>query len=351
MDAFRSVISFGRVFMRLLTKRSQIWSEMVVDKVLTHNSNNDVVLDEHLAFVPLEEPLVLQLGGSDPFTLRDATKIVHQYGYTDVNLNAGCPSCKVAGVGEFGAALMKKPLVIRDCLEAIAAAAPVRVSLKTRLGVDELDSKEYFSSLLDTVMTSHLPSSCDFSITVHARKAWLKGLSPAQNRTVPPLDYQRAFDVCGSKPGLKWYLNGGINTLEEARTLLTQGPSNMEGVMMGRAAMNDPCVFSNTDVLLYGELQNPQSASTRRTLVDAYCDYIHDKYTMNTDSIVPVGDVFKAVKPLLGVFHGLKGNKSWRSNLDRFARNIELRREYGISGIIEEAMKDIQSDILDSSLV
>ena len=324
---------------------------MVVDKVLTHNTDNQDVLDDHLGFSGMEEPLVLQLGGSDPQTLAQATKVVHQYGYSDVNLNAGCPSCKVAGLGEFGAALIKKPLVIRECLEAMATASPIRVSLKTRLGVDELDSKEYFSSLLDTVLSADLPSSCDFSITVHARKAWLKGLSPAQNRSVPPLDYQRAFDVCGSKSGLKWYLNGGINTLEEAHALLKQAPSNMEGVMMGRAAMNDPCVFANTDVLLYGESENPQSALTRRSLLDAYCDYIHDKYTLPTDSVVSVGDVFKAVKPLLGVFHGLKGNKLWRSNLDKFARDDELRQEYGISGIIQEAMKDIDWDILDSKLV
>jgi len=323
---------------------------MVVDKVLTHNTQNTDVLDDHLAFSCFEEPLTLQLGGSEPETLGHATKIVHQYGYSDVNLNAGCPSCKVAGVGEFGAALMKKPLVIRKCLEAMAAAAPIRVSLKTRLGVDELDSREYFSSFLDTVLASNLPSSCDFSVTVHARKAWLKGLSPAQNRTIPPLDYQRAFDVCGSKSGLKWYLNGGINTLEEAQELLQQAPPNMEGVMMGRAAMNDPCVFANTDVLLYGEDENPQSAYTRRCLLDAYCDYIHDKYTISTDSVVSVGDVFKAVKPLLGVFHGLKGNKSWRSNLDQFSRNESFRREYGISGVIQEAMKDIDIDILDAKI-
>lgn len=339
------------MFIRLLTERSQIWSEMVVDKVLTHNTDNTVVLDEHLSFTSREEPMVLQLGGSDPLTLGRATQIVHQYGYTEVNLNAGCPSCKVAGVGEFGAALMKKPDVVRACLEAMAQAAPMRVSLKTRLGVDELDSKEYFSGFIDKVMQSQLPASSDFSVTVHARKAWLKGLSPAQNRSIPPLDYERAFDVCGSKPGLKWYLNGGINNLTEAKSLLDRAPSNMEGVMMGRAAMNDPCVFANTDVLLYGEVENPQSVYSRRTLLEAYCDYIHDKYTIPTDSITPVGDVFKAVKPLLGVFHGLKGNKSWRSNLDKFARSDDLRREFGVSGIIEEAMKDIDWDVLDSRLV
>jgi tRNA-dihydrouridine synthase A len=325
---------------------------MVVDKVITHNTDNKDVLDEHLMFNRREEPIVLQLGGSDPVTLAKATQIVYQYGYEEVNLNAGCPSCKVAGLGEFGAALIKKPNVISSCLEAMAAAAPIKVSLKTRLGVDDLDSKEYFSSMLDTVLSANLSSTSDFSMVVHARKAWLKGLSPAQNRSVPPLDYQRAFDVCGSKADLKkWYLNGGINTLGEAADLLSKGPSNMEGVMLGRAAMNTPCIFANTDVLLYGEDENPPTAQTRRNLLDSYCEYIHDKYSIPIDSVVTTGQVFQATKPLLGVFHGHKGNRHWRSALDKLSRSEDIRREYGIAGIIEQCIKDIDWEILDAKLV
>jgi len=324
---------------------------MVVDKVLTHNTDNMEVLDEHLEFKKFEEPIVLQLGGSDPETLAKATKIVHQYGYDEVNLNAGCPSCKVAGLGEFGAALIKRPFVIKSCLEAMGAAAPIKVSLKTRLGVDELDSKEYFSSMMDSVLSSNLPTAADFSVVVHARKAWLKGLSPAQNRSVPPLDYERAFDVCGSKQNLRWYLNGGISTLEEAVNLFERAPSNMEGVMMGRAAMNTPCVFANTDVLLYGEDSNPATAYSRRSLLEAYCEYIHDKYVVPDDSVVTTGQIFQAVKPLLGVFHGHKGNRQWRSALDKLSRSEDMRREYGIAGIIEQVMKDIDWEILDAKLV
>ena len=325
---------------------------MVVDKVLTHNTDNKQVLDDHLGFSPFEDPMVLQLGGSDPATLARATRVVYEYGYTEVNLNAGCPSCKVAGLGEFGAALIKNPTLIKECLEAMSLAAPISVSLKTRLGVDELDSTQYFSSLVDTVISPNFPSTTNFSLVVHARKAWLNGLSPAQNRTVPPLDYQRAFDVCGSKPGLKWYLNGGINSLEDAVSIFDQAPANMEGVMMGRAAMNTPCIFANTDTLLYGEDSDPATATTRRNLLEAYCDYLSEKYPVDFDDTgIPVGKAFNAIKPIIGVFHGMKNNKHrWRANLDHMSRSAVNRRELGIAGIIQEACKDVDQDFLDMKL-
>ena len=325
---------------------------MVVDQILNHNADNQAVLADHLGFYPREKPLVLQLGGSNPDILAKATRIAYDYGYTDeINLNAGCPSCRVAGKGEFGAALMKKPDVIKKCLEAMAQAAPVSISLKTRLGVDDLDSREFFNSFVDEILSTPLPASANFSLVVHARKAWLKGLSPAQNRTIPPLYYERAFDVCGKKEGLRWYLNGGIETLEQAASLLNRAPPNMEGVMMGRAAMNTPCEFANTDVLLYGEETNPSSARTRRTLIDAYTDYLHDKYPTESDTVITSGTVLLAAKPILGIFHGNKGNKQWRSSLDRLSRDAELRRESGPAGILQEAMKDIDWDILDAKLI
>ena len=323
---------------------------MVVDQILVHNEENDSVLRDHLEFSPKEEPIVLQLGGSDPFKLACATKIAHSYGYTDqINLNAGCPSCRVAGKGEFGAALIKKPRIIQECLQAMALAAPVAISLKTRLGVDELDTHEFFDSFVDTVLDTPLPSGTDFSLVVHARKAWLNGLSPAQNRSVPPLNYERAFAVCGSKQGLKkWYLNGGINTLEQAKDLLAMAPPNMEGVMMGRAAMNTPCEFARADSLLYKEDVDPVSAATRRCLLETYSNYLHDKYP--TDLTVSSGQLFKALKPVLGVFHGLKGNKQWRVVLDQFCRDSSLRAELGPGGILQEALKTMDPEVLDAKL-
>ena len=260
------------MFLRLLTNRAQIWTEMVVDQILVHNADNQSVLDDHLEFSSMCDPIVLQLGGSDPSKLALATQISHKYGYVDqINLNAGCPSCRVAGKGEFGAALMKKPELIQECLSAMALAAPVSISLKTRLGVDDLDTREYFDSFVDKILATPLPGTADFSLVVHARKAWLNGLSPAQNRSVPPLNYERAFTVCGAKPDLKrWYLNGGINTLDQAMDIFTQAPSNMEGVMMGRAAMNTPCEFARADSLLYGEDADPITAKSRRSLLEAF---------------------------------------------------------------------------------
>ena len=319
---------------------------MVVDQVLTHNEENTRVLDDHLKFEPHEEPIVLQLGGSDPALLARATRIAYEYGYSEVNLNAGCPSCRVAGMGEFGAALIRRPDRIRECLEAMALAAPVKISLKTRLGVDDLDSREYFSSLVSSVMKAKLPNQDNFSLVVHARKAWLNGLSPAQNRSIPPLDYERAFDVCGEARPV-WYMNGGIGTLEAAQSLIEQGLiHNMEGVMVGRAAMNNPCVLANTDVLLYGEECNPITTESRRSLLNAYCEYLDDRYPVESDSVVTIGQSALATKPILGVFHGLPGNRHWRSTLDGLCKDVSLRREYGIGGIIQLAMDEIKTDIL-----
>jgi tRNA-dihydrouridine synthase A len=336
--------------MRLLTKRTQIWTEMVVDQILIHNSDNQNVLDEHLELEATEEPIVLQLGGSDPSKLAQATLIAYNYGYRhEINLNAGCPSCRVAGKGEFGAALMKKPAVIQQCLQAMALAAPVSVSLKTRLGVDDLDTHEFFDKFVDTILDTPLPSTSNFSLVVHARKAWLTGLSPAQNRTIPPLNYERAFDVCGSKPNLKkWFLNGGINTLEEANQLLARGPANLEGVMMGRAAMNTPCEFAAADSLVYHEDADPATAFSRRSLLEGYADYLHDKYPVDTQ--ISPGKVFTALKPVIGVFHGLKGNRQWRVTLDHLCRDVALRQEYGPSGILSQAIKVIDDEILDMRL-
>ena len=344
--------SYHRHFIRLLTSRTQIWSEMVVDKVLTHNPDNKQVLGDHLGFTAFEEPMVLQLGGSDPETLARATKIVHEYGYTEVNLNAGCPSCRVAGLGEFGAAMMHKPDLVKQCLEAMSHAAPISVSLKTRLGVDDLDTTEYFNSFVDTILSSQLAPTANFSLVIHARKAWLNGLSPAQNRTIPPLNYDRAFQVCGAKTGLKWYLNGGIHSLEEAVDIFNKAPSNMEGVMMGRAAMNTPCLFANADMLLYGEPSNPVTAASRRNLLEAYCEYLGDKYPVEFEGPgISVGKAFNAIKPIIGVFHGMKNNKQrWRANLDHMVRNPENRRELGIAGIVQEACKDVDQDFLDLKL-
>lgn len=349
-DTRARCMSSDRVFLRLLTKRAQIWTEMVVDQILVHNEDNQAVLQDHLEFSSMCDPIALQLGGSDPLKLARATQISYNYGYVDqINLNAGCPSCRVAGKGEFGAALMKKPDLIRECLSAMALAAPVNISLKTRLGVDDLDTHEFFDSFVDKILSIPFPSTADFSLVVHARKAWLNGLSPAQNRSVPPLNYERAFSICGKKTGLKrWYLNGGINTIDHAVELFSEAPPNMEGVMMGRAAMNTPCEFAKADSVLYNEDTDPITAQTRRTLLEAYSDYLHDRYPV--DIPITPGKVFMALKPVLGVFHAQKGNRQWRVLLDQLTRNGELRTEIGPSGILQKAMAEMDAQVLDMPL-
>jgi len=260
-----------RQLARLISKRTWLWTEMVVDKTIIHSP----LLDKYLWFPQDQHPVVLQLGGSDPVLLRQAAKTAAAYGYDEINLNCGCPSDRVAGAGCFGAALMLQPELVADCMAAIAEGAgpTIPVSVKCRLGVDEADSYE---QLVEFVRVVSMRGGVKIFI-IHARKCLLKGLSPAQNRSIPPLRHDWVWALKRDFPHLSFQLNGGIGssyTAAEALELDVQGlgPRAIDGVMVGRAAYNDPWgVLGDADVAVFGEPCN--AAVSRRQVIEDYCKY------------------------------------------------------------------------------
>lgn len=354
-----------RYFMRLLTRRSQLWTEMVVDETLLHNLE-PVKCDKFLAYHPKEHPIVCQLGGSDPSKLARAAEVVERYGYDEVNLNVGCPSCRVAQKGEFGCSLMLRKEVVRDIIHSMSRAVQIPVTVKCRLGADEHDSPEFTEDFVRTVAQG----GCKHFI-IHARKAWLNGLSPAQNRSVPPLHYPRILDLCRKFPDLSFSLNGGILDLGHVRALLgfPNGllpgesedmissawgwpgsdtvrtgpvgslPANLMGIMLGRAAMNTPTLLWDADRVVYGE-PAPEVPLTRRSLLEAYRDYLAEVH-LEGDAERSVGAVHQAVKPTLGLFSGLRGNKAWRNTMDSLVR-VKANRDIGPAYILGEAMKVVE---------
>lgn len=314
-----------RYFMRLLTSRAQLWTEMVVDNTLIFNAHSEERMHHFLGFDDIEHPIVCQLGGSDPSSMAEAAVLAESYGYNEVNINVGCPSSRVACKGEFGASLMKKPELVRDIVHSISRQVQIPVTVKTRLGVDDMDTPEFTRHFVETVRAG----GCQHFI-MHARKCWLKGLSPAQNRSIPPLDYARVRWLCDEFPDLDFSLNGGIETLQQAEGILHDAPSNMLGVMMGRATYQNPCLLWDVDRRFYGEEQKPK---TRRSLLEKYADYLQDRQDRNDTS---VKTAHLAMKPTLGVFHKQVGCRFWRSCLDAYVR--EKRFEDGPSEMLRAAI-------------
>lgn len=334
-----------RFFMRLLTKRAQLWTEMVVESTILHNLEPEKC-DKFLGYHESEHPVVCQLGGSEPDKLAEAARVVERYGYDEVNLNVGCPSNKVAQKGEFGCSLMLRKEVVRDIIHAMTRAVQIPVTVKCRLGADDHDSPEFTRSFVETVAQG----GCKH-FQVHARKAWLKGLSPAANRSIPPLHYPRVIELCQRFPDLSFSLNGGVNSVSHARALLgfpggaldgetpdlvaqawdwcsaKHGafpgvPSNFAGVMIGRGCASSPMMLWDVDHTLYGE-EAPALPPTRRSVVAAYKTYLDDKYPADGEASVQV--MHRATKPALGLFAGLRGNKAFRGQMDRLIRDKEMR--------------------------
>ncbi|KAK2194504.1 bifunctional DUS-like [Babesia duncani] len=268
-----------------------------------------VLRNENIEFKKNEHPIVAQLGGNTIDSLTHAAEIVASYGYDEINLNVGCPSPRVSGRGCFGAALMKKKELVRDIVYALKRKLNVPVSIKHRLGVDELDSYEYIKDFIATVKES----GCDHYI-VHARKAWLKGVNTKQNRNIPPLHYDRVFKLQRDFPDLKFSINGGFKTLESVKSALSRDPEiGVEltgGVMIGRTAYEDPVVIAKVDTEIYGEPKNPETCKTRRILLENYAAYIDDNAEKTKDVNVCI-----LVKPILGLFHGHVGSKVYRNAL------------------------------------
>ncbi|KAI8464838.1 MAG: dihydrouridine synthase-domain-containing protein [Monoraphidium minutum] len=309
-----------RQLARLISRRTWLWTEMVVDKTILHAPQ----LGRFLWFPPEQHPIVLQLGGSDPETLAAAAVKAAPYGYDEINLNCGCPSDRVAGAGCFGAALMTTPQLVADCMAAMRSAldaagyGALPLSVKCRLGVDDHDSYAQLQEFVRTV--SERGGVRHF--VVHARKCLLRGLSPAQNRSVPPLRHAWVWGLKRDFPHLHFSLNGGVlNGFDAAGALSLDahglGAGAISGVMIGRAAYHDPWgVLGDADVALFGDASNP--GGSRREVLERYCDYCDGM--LGRWGIKPNGhrepNARVLIKPALNLFFGERGSKRWKAAMD-----------------------------------
>ncbi len=279
-----------RYFHRLLTKRARLYTEMIVAEGILRGDRDYLLKFDHA-----EHPVALQLGGSDPGKLADAAKIAEQYGYDEINLNVGCPSDRVQS-GTFGACLMKLPGLVADCVAAMRASVSVPVTVKCRIGVDDQDPDVALFDFVDKVAAA----GCDTFI-VHGRKAWLKGLSPKENRTIPPLDYDVVARLKQTRPDLTIVLNGGVLSIDEA--LAHQ--ARFDGVMMGRAAYERPWQLAQVDHEIFGADEFLQG---RAEIVIAMIPYI-EAHLANG------GRVAHVTRHMLGLYHGVAGARRWRQIL------------------------------------
>ena len=245
-----------RFFLRSLSKNAYLYTEMInANAVLFGNQN------ELLKFNECEHPLAIQLGGNDPIKLSEAATISESYGYDEINLNVGCPSTKVQN-GDFGAILMRNPNLVAKCVKAIKNNVNIPVSIKCRIGVDDMDEEKDLNTFIKKVSDS----GCKIFI-VHARKAWLKGLSPRENRNIPPLNYERVYKLKDEFPHLEIIINGGLETIEDSKNHLTK----VDGVMMGRKAYENPFQLTKVDHLFYGM---PFLSKTRKEVLLRMIPYI-----------------------------------------------------------------------------
>ena len=245
-----------RFFLRSLSKKAYLYTEMINANAVLFGDQNEL-----LKFNECEHPLAIQLGGNDPIKLSEAATISESYGYDEINLNIGCPSNKVQS-GNFGAILMNKPNLVAKCVKAIENKVNIPVSVKCRIGVDDMDEEKDLNTFIKKVSDS----GCKIFI-VHARKAWLKGLSPRENRNIPPLNYERVYKLKDEFPHLEIIINGGLETIEDSKNHLTK----VDGVMMGRKAYENPFQLTKVDHLFYGM---PFLSKTRKEVLLRMIPYI-----------------------------------------------------------------------------
>lgn len=298
-----------RAFHRVLTRRTLLYTEMAVDKAVIHGD-----VERLIGFDPAEHPVALQLGGSETDSLARAAVIGEAFGYREINLNVGCPSDRVQS-GRFGACLMQEPQLVADCVKAMQDVVSVPVTVKCRIGVDEQDPDVALFELVDRVSATGVTS-----FTVHARKAWLKGLSPKENRTIPPLDYDLVRRLKSARPDLEIILNGGLDSLEHG----IGESGSLDGFMLGRVAYHDPFVLARADSLVFGEAHDP--VSDRFEAVERYRTYIEAQLSAGTR-------LHDITRHMLGLFTGLPGARLWRRVLSEKAP----RRGAGLD-VLDEAL-------------
>jgi tRNA-dihydrouridine synthase A len=285
-----------RYLHRLMSRRALLYTEMVTAPALLHGDAEALLRHD-----PAEHPVAVQLGGSDPDDLAAATRIACAAGYDEVNLNVGCPSDRVQS-GCFGAVLMKSPDLVADCVRAMIEAASVEVTVKCRIGVDEQDPEEVLPAFLDTMRGAGIRR-----VAIHARKAWLEGLSPKENRTVPPLDYDLVLRMKREFPDLHLSVNGGIETLDEAEAFLAQG---LDGVMIGRAAYHTPAgILLRADERIWGDAPSGRTAE----------DVVRDMLPYIERHLAEGGRLAQITRHMLGLFAGRPGARAWRRVLSEGA--------------------------------
>jgi tRNA-dihydrouridine synthase A len=306
-----------RFFIRQITSRALLYTEMVNMNALLHGD-----VERHLAYSPEEHAISLQLGGDDPGKLARCARLAEEWGYDEVNLNVGCPSERVQS-GNFGACLMADPELVRECLSSMRQAAAIPVTVKHRIGIDELDSYQDLARFVDIVSRSGAAR-----FTVHARKAWLKGLSPRENREIPPLRHECVYRLKRDFPSLEIELNGGVRTLSEVRGHLER----VDSVMLGRAAYEDPYLLAAADRELFGERGE---APSRREVVERMLPYVERRLAEGT----PLN---RMTRHMLGLFSGKPGAKAWRRHLSEHSHLPGAD-----SGTIAEALARVPVDVAD----
>jgi len=277
-----------RYFHRLLTRHARLYTEMVTSGALLHGD-----VPRHLDFDPAEHPVALQLGGSEPADLARCARLGEQWGYDEINLNCGCPSERVQR-GAFGACLMAEPALVADCVKAMVDAVAVPVTVKHRIGIDKVESYAFVSDFVGTVADA----GCRVFI-VHARNAWLKGLSPKENREVPPLRYDLVHRLKKDFPGLEIAINGGLTT-DEAVAVQLEG---LDGAMIGREAYHHPWWLARWDALYYGESGSPLRREDVEERMVAYMEREHARRATPWHSVA---------RHMMGLYNGLPGARRWR---------------------------------------
>lgn len=280
-----------RYLLRLLSQHTLLYTEMVTTGAVLYGDKQRI-----LEYNPQEHPLALQLGGSDPQALAACAKIAENYGYDEVNLNIGCPSDRVQA-GRFGACLMTEPELVAQCVSAMRDSVSIPVTVKTRLGIDQNDSYEFLAQFIDRIAKA----GCEVFI-IHARNAWLRGLSPKENREIPPLRYDYAQQIKQDFPDLQIVLNGGIKDLTQAYQYL----KTFDGIMMGRAICQKPYLLAEADFKIYNRVG--AGPANPHAILKQYLGYVEEQLSKN----IPLSHL---TRPILGLYHGMPGANAFRRSL------------------------------------
>ena len=283
-----------RYFLRLISRHAVLYTEMITTGAILHGDTH-----HHLHMDAFEHPVALQLGGSDPADLAKACVLASRYDYAEINLNCGCPSDRVQN-GMFGAVMMKNAQITADCVAAMQDAVDLPITVKHRIGVDDFDSYDFLCEFVDKVAQS----GCQ-TFLVHARKAWLKGLSPKQNREIPELNYQRVYQLKADFPQLEIIINGGVTTLAQSVEHL----EHLDGVMVGREAYTNPYLLATVDQQIYG---STEPVISREKIAEAFVNYVDNELSKGTK-------LQAMTRHILGLFHGMPGARQYRRHISENA--------------------------------